>query len=309
MLQERTPGAPVSRLGQTGVDGLESAAALWTNIVSNRERMPAGERGQRLRGMAQRLREAGRRDLGDAPLVRAVLAGLGPQRSVADLGAGPGRYTRVLARQDCRVWAVEPSEDMRRYLQEDLAGEDPATAARVQVVAGAWPDVAAQVPPVEVALASLVIHFCPDATGFIAAMERLATRRCVLSIRVGQMQPLIEVLWPQFHPDRPLPAQPVFAHLYNVLLEQGIVADVAVHAATGAGPAGMRYADQDEAVQQLGRALQLTSAEEHARLAAALEGLLCKDGDTWRSVQPPPREAVVSWRPGDRVSPRAASTA
>ncbi len=277
-------------------------------MVNNRERMPVGERGQRFRGMAQRLRESGRRDLRDAPVVRAVLDALGPERSVADLGAGPGRYTRVLARQNCRVWAVEPSEDMRGYLQEDLAGEDPATAARVRVVAGAWPDAADQVPPVEVALASLVIHFCPDAKGFIAAMERIATRRCVLSIRVGQMQPLIEVLWPQFHPDRPLPAQPVFGHLYNVLLEQGIVADVALHAAASAGPAGMRYADRDEAVQQLGRALQLTSPEEHARLAEALEGLLRKDGDTWRSVPPPPREAVVSWRPGDRVSSRAGST-
>lgn len=280
---------------------MESAAALWTRIVDTPERMPAGERGQRFRGMAERLREAGRRDLSDAPVVRTVLASLGPERAVADLGAGPGRYTRVLARPGCRVWAVEPSEDMRRYLQEDLAAEDPSVAARVQVVAGAWPDAADQVPAVEVALASLVIHFCPDATGFIAAMERIATRRCVLSIRVGQMQPLVDVLWPQFHPERPMPAQPVFANLYNVLLEQGIVADVSVNTGIGAETGRMRYADRDEAVQQLGRALQLTSDEEHARLAVALDGLLRKDDDGWRTTLPPTREAVVSWTPGDRV--------
>ena len=40
-----------------------------------------------------------------------------PQNSVfADIGAGTGKFTLLLAQRECRVFAVEPNEDMREQL-------------------------------------------------------------------------------------------------------------------------------------------------------------------------------------------------
>jgi SAM-dependent methyltransferase len=269
-----------------------AAATRWAEMVSARHReggIPGGP-GR----MAQNLREAGRRDMTQTPAFQAVLAACGPERTVVDIGAGTGRYTLPLARAGCRVWAVEPSEQMRVYLEEDRGALPAEAAARIRVVTGNWPEAEAEVPPVEVALASLVIHFYPDAVGFLEGMGRAATRRCVLAIRAGQMEPLAARLWPLFHPDRPAPAQPVLRDLLAVMEEAGLRADVETHAP--ARPYG-RYRSREEARSRLAAMLRLDSDADLARLDTELRGLLVADGDGWRGGDPV-EEALVSWTPG-----------
>jgi len=270
-----------------------TAAARWTELVSNRHR-PGGGPGRGGPGrMAENLREAGRRDMTRTPVFEAVVAGLGPERTVLDIGAGPGRYTLPLARAGCRVWALEPGEQMRQFLKEDAAALPAEASGRITVVAATWPEARDTVPVVEVALASLVIHFCPDAAGFLAAMEAAATRRCVLAIRVGQMQPLVAALWPRFHPERPLPGQPVLADLLGVMEEAGIHPDVHRHEAVRAYG---RYASRDEARSQLAAALHLEDDADLARLDTELGPLLVPAEGGWRAAEPM-HEAVVSWTP------------
>lgn len=268
------------------------AAARWSELVSARHRtggMPGGA-GR----MAQNLREAGRRDMTRTPVFSTVIEACGPDRTVLDIGAGPGRYTLPLAKAGCRVWAVEPGEVMRQYLEEDRQRLPAEAAGRIQVVAGAWPQARSAIPEVEVALASLVVHFSADAVGFLQGMQQAATRRCVLAIRVGQMEPLAARLWPVFHPERPAPLQPVLADLLAVMREMDIHPDVQEHEAVRAY--GGRYASRQEARARLASILHLESEADLARLDAKLQEALVPDGDGWRTGEPV-REAVVSWAP------------
>lgn len=83
----------------------------------------------------------------------AAELGLGPGRTVVDLGAGTGKLTRLLVPTGARVVAVEPSEGMRAELEravpaaEVLDGtaeavplEDGAAAAAVAAQAFHWFD-------------------------------------------------------------------------------------------------------------------------------------------------------------------------
>ena len=189
------------------------------------------------------------------------------------------------------MWAVEPSEQMRVYLEEDRGALPPDASARIRVVTGNWPEVQAEVPPVEVALASLVIHFYADAAGFLKGMVRAATRRCVLAIRAGQMEPLAARLWPLFHPDRPAPTQPVLRDVLAVMEEVGLHPDVRTHAP--ARPYG-RYPSREEARSRLAAMLRLDPGSQ----TAAMDWV----GDAWCRWARATAAAARSI-PTDRVSP------
>ena len=192
------------------------------------------------------------------------------------------------------MWAVEPSEQMRVYLEEDRGALPPDASARIRVVTGNWPEVQAEVPPVEVPLASLVIHFYADAAGFLEGMGRAATRRCVLAIRAGQMEPLAARLWPLFHPDRPAPAQPVLRDVLAVMEEVGLHPDVQTHAP--ARPYG-RYPSREEARSRLAAMLRLESDADLARLDPSSE--TCPGGvvETPRALLLRPTLAGPQWQP------------
>jgi SAM-dependent methyltransferase len=273
-----------TRRGATPV----SAAGRWASLVAQRGDAPD------LGAMAERLARDGRADMGATPAFRAVVAALGPARTVLDIGAGTGRYTLPLALAGCRVEALEPSPEMRARLEAALAAAPPAVRTRVRVSAEAWPAPPGAVPQVEVAFASLVIHFCADAPAFVRGMSRVAERRCVLAIRADQHHPVVERLWPRFHPDRPHPGQPVAADLLAVLGEMGIDAEVQLHEA--ARPYGS-YPTPEDALRQLARLLRLEDAAEVAALRREVSTLLRPHGDGWRLEQPPVREALITWTP------------
>jgi SAM-dependent methyltransferase len=277
-----------------------NAAEHWSQLVAHRGgpgQNPGGGRaaagGPDFGSMADRLMRDGRRDMTSTPAFEAVAGALGPERSVLDIGAGTGRYSLPLAAAGCRVQALEPSPEMRSRLEGARAELGEEVARRVRVIAAPWPAPAGTAEPAEVALASLVIHFCADAPGFIRAMAAAASRRCVIAIRADQHHPLVERLWPRFHPNLPHPAQPVADDLLWVLDEMGIRPEVRVHAP--ARPYG-HYGSPEEAVRQISGLLRLDGTAAEA-LHGEIRGLLRPEGDGWVVDGPPVREALVSWAP------------
>lgn len=272
---------------------MNTALARWRELVaSDGGASSNGFIGLMAQGL---LRTAATQDVRQSPAFRDVLNHLGPERTVVDIGAGVGRYTLPLAEDGCRVWAVEPSGEMRAHLGRALAERAPR--GRVQVVAGVWPG--AMVPVAEVALASFVIQFSADPIGFLRAMEEVATHRCVLAIHVDDPEPAeIQRLWAAFHPERPAPRRPRLADLYPLMLEEGIVADVRIAQAT-VGPGEYFWASLDQLLPPLAALLQIegdAAAQAHlADLVAAHRGSAGEDG--LRIRLPGVREAVVSWTP------------
>lgn len=57
------------------------------------------------------------------------LAGLGPGSTVVDVGAGTGKLTRLLVGRVGRVIAVEPTRQMREWLDRAAPGAEPVDAA------------------------------------------------------------------------------------------------------------------------------------------------------------------------------------
>lgn len=271
---------------------MSTAAARWREMLS---RGVTGSSDGLIRLMAESLRRgAEAQDPRTTPVFREVLDHLGPERTVADIGAGVGRYALPLAEAGCRVWAVEPSAEMCSHL--DQARGERGLEARVQIVAGAWPG--ARVPPVEVALASLVIHFSREPVAFLRAMDAAATRRCVLSIHVEDPAPSeLRELWATFHPDRPAPRRPRFADLYPLMIEEGITADVRIVEATTR--TNDFWTNLDQVRQALAVLLQIERDEAAcAHLTELLAARLRPAEDGRLSFRlPQVREAVVSWMP------------
>ena len=239
--------------------------------------------------MAEALRSHPEQNVQDHAITQEVLAHLGPERTVVDIGAGIGRFTIPLAQTGCTVWAVEPSAVMRAQLAQALnISTEPEL--RVHTVPGVWPAVA--VPTVEVALAAFVIHFSPEPREFIRAMEAVATRRCVVAMHVDHMFAGMEDLWKAFHPDRPVPSSPVWRNLDALLWEEGIVPDVQV---VDEPLRSDFWRDPHKLLEGLGDLLDLSTEAERAQLATLLRERRAASPD--HGVASHHRFAVVSWTP------------
>ncbi len=91
-----------------------------------------------------------------------------------DIGAGGGRLAIPLAALVRRVIAVEPSEAMRGTLE---AARRDAALTNIEVVSEAWPEAVASG---DVALSANAVYDIADIGPWIVAMERAASRRCVV---------------------------------------------------------------------------------------------------------------------------------
>ncbi|MGB2696175.1 MAG: class I SAM-dependent methyltransferase [Dehalococcoidia bacterium] len=244
---------------------------LWRDIVvSRREQHDAAcaQEGRttddywarRAEGLHKFAREASQG--GDA-LLACVLRYLRPDDVVLDVGAGTGRHAIPLARHARRVVAIDPSPGMLRFLRDDATEQK---LDNVDVVEGAWPDVADRVPQADVIISAHVLYPIEDVVPFLRAFDGHARRLCLLQLMVGQ--PWFDQLglWEAVHGSQRLP-QPTYIDALNVLHQLGCYTNVEIVRAQ----TPRVFDSLDDAVERLAESVAVgDDREQRARLREAL---------------------------------------
>jgi len=147
---------------------------------------------------------------------------LDPSWSLLEVGAGTGAFTLPLARKVRSITAVDPSPSMRQVLNEKLKRE---ALSNVHVVGTKWQK--AHVEPADAVLASGCLYVFYDVEASLRKMLDHARRILILtSGDWGYWSPYKEAARALGVP--PPSIGPGFIHLYNVLYQLGIYANVAI---------------------------------------------------------------------------------
>lgn len=92
---------------------------------------------------------------------------LDPAHHAADVGAGPGHYTLLLARRCASVVAVDANPSMRAYLRDRLDGDG---LTNVQVMCGRLPEQPALDTQVDVVVCIGVLQYVEDLHAAVASL-------------------------------------------------------------------------------------------------------------------------------------------
>jgi len=122
--------------------------------------------------------------------------------SVLDVGVGGGASSLGLAPKAGLIVGVDQLEGML----ESFESSARATGVTARAVLGAWPDVAAEVDPVDVAVSHHALYGAEEIEDFLTALTAKARRRAVLEVS-SHAPPLgLNPLWEAIHgvarPDR-----------------------------------------------------------------------------------------------------------
>ena len=250
----------------------------WTNTLLSSPFMKT---------MADNLnRSISKTDLRTTPLYREIITHLRDDGTVIDIGAGVGRFAIPLAQEGFSVTAVEPNKEMLKHLLGSI-GQNGLTS-RINVIQSSWPvdkDLQA-----DVTFASFVIQFSRDPENFIHSMEKCTNKRCILSVHVDQPLGFLKDIWQVFRPSEAVPAMLTFSDLYPMLLNMGIIADVAIIEEKRMSGPVMAPA---KIIPLLSDLLNIRDKPaDMQRLKEILEGMRSR-------IREPPsmRTAIVSWLP------------
>jgi SAM-dependent methyltransferase len=142
-----------------------------------------------------------------------------------DIGAGAGRYALPLAREVAQVVAIEPSASMRNALR---IGKEEHGIANLRIVAGAWPEVLAELGEPPIADVALIAHVGYDIESigpFVDAMERAAARLCVAMLTDMSPASVADPFWPVVHGEERV-ALPALPELLELLRARGRATEV-----------------------------------------------------------------------------------
>jgi SAM-dependent methyltransferase len=238
--------------------------------------------------MTERFRP-GARPSQELPILESLLQ---PGDAWLDIGAGGGRLAIPLAGRVRRVVAVEPSAAMREALG---ASALDAGLANVEVIGEPWPAAAGRIDGVEVAMCAHAIYDIAEIGPWIEAMERSASRLCVVALYDRARGHAWSEIFEAVHGE-PMAALPALREFLAVLGALGRPFEVRTI------PAGPLDPTPEEAAFAQARRIcwLIEGSEKDRRMQAFLrERYPAPDGMEGALAMPPMRRftAVVSWTP------------
>lgn len=211
-----------------------------------------------------------------------------PSETWLDLGAGGGRYALALALQLRRLYAIEPSEGMRRVLHDSMKAFD---VLNVDVFDERWPG-PSKAPVADVGFMSHVCYDIADIGPFLDQLEAHARKSCIAVL--FERAPISDFapLWLPVHGERRA-ILPGLREFLVLLFARGKAPDLTLI------PVPPRtFPDVATLHRAARRPLWVLEGSEQDRLLekAVREMALPVSGGV--ALSPEPRQTgVVSWRP------------
>jgi len=153
-------------------------------------------------------------------LLEKIQSHLNKHSTVLEIGAGTGAFTIPLARQVKEVTVVEPSAEMCKYLRSKAEG-----LANICIVNKRWEDVDFEkIGWHDMALGAHSLYSIVDIDTALKKMASAAKRQLCFIIGASPVS-FYEDTWQRFKENKYRPS-PSFIHLYHVLYQLGLFANV-----------------------------------------------------------------------------------
>ncbi len=200
-------------------------------------------------------------------LLEMIKRHLSTETSLLDIGAGTGAFAIPMARVANKVTAVEPSLAMAKILLGKMNGQK-----NIHVVNQYWEDIKAdEMGPHDMVLAVNALYRITDIVSALKKMIALSRKH--LFIIMSCKSSFYHDIWHAFK-KRAYSGPPSFLHLYNVLCQLGIFANIEwVKTKTN-----HVYADMDQAVNYWQSRLNLGPGKENSLRAYLEKKLVAEHG-------------------------------
>jgi len=218
------------------------------------------------------------------PTTVRALEGLSDSGRVLDVGCGGGATSLPLAARAGVVVGVDAQEDML----EGFLANARAAGVEAEAVLGRWPDVAAEVDQVDLALAGHVLYNVGDLEPFARGLAAVARRRVVFELTERHPLHWMNGLWLRFQGVE-RPEGPDAEDALDALAELGLDPHMERWTTPVVGGAGRRA----DAVALVRRRLCL-SADRDDELIDALGSLLEQRQGLW-SAGPSDQTLATMW--------------
>jgi SAM-dependent methyltransferase len=209
-------------------------------------------------------------------LLDKVQRHLDEHATVLDIGAGTGAFALPLAQRVKAVTVVEPSAEMLARLRRKMDTSD------IRIINKRWEDIdSGEVGRHDLVLAAHSLYDIADIETALKKMLSAAKKHLYIIMGAGKSKFYADI-WRRFKEEEYHPP-PGFIHLYNVLYELGVPANVEMIRT----PRNQVYVNIEQAVKHWRVRLDLAPEKEGDLRAYLLDPLEEKDGKLyWREERP-----------------------
>ena len=187
---------------------------LWSDLIAIKPHSPDSEPMKRYRAHASQKQQ--RPD----PLLDFVLDYIDRRSTVLDIGAGDGRWTIPLAQKADAVCAVDPNEEMLKFLRENAE----TAKVNIQIIQSSWEE--AVVDSYDIAVCAHAMYSSSDLALFVNKMNKHAEKACFMALRLPPADGIIGELSNAIYSRSHDSANAVIA--YNALYSMGIYSNILV---------------------------------------------------------------------------------